>query len=307
MKKIKIKKKAKIAIFYRSNTPIAKKSSQQLALWLLKHDYQPVTGPDQNPLKGIPQIQNTNQIKSIELVIVLGGDGTYLRANRLLNGLPIPILGVNLGSLGFLTPLKQNQLYLALPHILRGENFELVPRMQMNVSLYLDKSAKTPLFTALSLNDVVIERGQSSHLIDLQLNVNKKNLNNKITQVSSIVSSIKADGLVIATPTGSTAYNLAAGGPILNPETPCIVASSVAPHSLTNRPLIFPDTQVLEIQLQRQCEIAHLVIDGQKCSELIKGQVLRVSKHHQPHWMVQSSGHNFYELLREKLSFGERA
>lgn len=293
MNKLKISDRAQIAIIYRPATTAALAAAKGLVTWLRQNKYKPLTAPGQTPLRGASLMKTNREFDSIELVIILGGDGTYLRANRLLDGRPIPILGVNLGSLGFLTPLRLDNLYKVLPLMLKGKDGELLPRTQMLVQL---SRPRKPLQTWQALNDVVIERGPSSHLIDLNVRMDY-----------SPVSSIKADGLVLATPTGSTAYNLAAGGPIVYPDSSCFVATSVAPHSLTSRPLIFPDTKELQIQLQGQCEIAHLVIDGQKCAELTQGQVLKVSKHSQPHWMVQPSGHNFYELLREKLSFGERA
>lgn len=237
-------------------------------------------------------MKSDKDFDSVELVIILGGDGTYLRAIRLLGGRPIPILGVNLGSLGFLTPLRLESLYQALPPLLKGKNGDLLPRVQMSITL---QQPRKPLQKWQALNDVVIERGPSSHLIDLKLGMDQRH-----------VSSVKADGLVLATPTGSTAYNLAAGGPIVHPDSNCFIATSVAPHSLTSRPLIFPDTKELHIQLQGHCESAHVVIDGQMCAKLNQQSLLKVAKHPQPHWMVQPTGYNFYELMRDKLSFGER-
>lgn len=293
MNKLRVSDRAKIAIIYRPNTPRAIAAAKDLVLWLKKHHYRPVTAPEQKTLPSAPRINSLKDFDGVELVIVLGGDGTYLRANRLLEGSPIPILGINLGSLGFLTPIRLDKLYRILLPILKGRYGEQRARTQMLVQR-IQASGRKRQWQAL--NDVVIERGPSSHLIDLQLRMD-----------SSLVSSVKADGLVLATPTGSTAYNLAAGGPIVHPESNCFVATPVAPHSLTSRPLIFPDTRELEIELQGQCLLAQLVIDGQKCIKLTQGDILKVSKHEQPHWMVLPSGHNFYELLREKLSFGERA
>ncbi|MEY4617268.1 MAG: hypothetical protein RJB66_2228 [Pseudomonadota bacterium] len=294
MKKLNVSEKAKIALVYRPNTSSALSAAKDLVQWLKKNKFQPLTAPDQKVLPGAPLMKSEKDFNEVELVIILGGDGTYLRAIRLLDGRPIPILGVNLGSLGFLTPLRLDNLFEILPKTLNGKYGDLVPRTQMLVELHT--TGKKTKRSWLALNDVVIERGPSSHLIDLCLKMD-----------NSAVSNVKADGLIMATPTGSTAYNLAAGGPIVHPEAPCFVATPVAPHSLTSRPLIFPDTKVLQIQLQGQCEIAHLVIDGQMCAKLTQGQFLRVSKNQQPHWLVQPSEHNFYELLREKLSFGERA
>lgn len=293
MNKLRVSEKAKIALVYRPQTKAAASAAKTLVSWLRKHKLQPVTAPEQEALPGAPLMKSVKEFNDVELCIILGGDGTYLRAIRLLEGRPIPIIGINLGSLGFLTPLRLENLYEILPLILRGEYGALVPRTQFLVQLK-EKNKREVRWQAL--NDVVIERGPSSHLIDLSLKIDQ-----------SKVSSIKADALILSTPTGSTAYNLAAGGPIVHPESPCFVATSVAPHSLTNRPLIFPDTKVLQIELQGQCQIAQLVIDGQRCAKLTQETILRVSKNEQPHWLIEPSGHNFYELLREKLSFGERA
>jgi NAD+ kinase len=293
MQTLKISNQAKIALVYRPNTEPAINTAKALVKWLRQHKYKPLTAPDQKALPGAPLMKSVKEFADVELIIILGGDGTYLRAARLLEGRPIPILGVNLGSLGFLTPLRLENFFKVLPLTLSGNFGELLPRSQMLVQVL--KGQKV-VKSWSALNDVVIERGPSSHLTDLQLKLDDFQ-----------VSSVKADALVIATPTGSTAYNLAAGGPIVHPETPCFVATPVAPHSLTSRPLIFPDSKTLQIQLQGQCEFAHLVIDGQKCAKLTQEQSVKVSKNEQPHWMIQPAGHNFYELLREKLSFGERA
>lgn len=292
MNKLRISKRAQIALVYRPDTESALAAAKKLVQWLRKSGYKPLTAPKQKALTGAPLMRSSQDFDSVELVIILGGDGTYLRANRLLEGRPLPILGVNLGSLGFLTPLRLDNLYHILPLVLKGDYGFLSPRTQMLIEV---THANKKIKTWQALNDVVIERGPSSHLIDLS-----------IAMDNSHVSSIKADGLVLATPTGSTAYNLAAGGPIVHPDSPCFIATSVAPHSLTNRPLIFPDTKTLVIQLKDQCEVAHLVIDGQMCAKISQKDILKVSKHSQPHWMVQPSDHNFYKLMQEKLSFGER-
>lgn len=292
MTKLHVSNKAKIALAYRPNTASAIDASKKLVQWLLKHNYKPLTAPSQKAIPGAPLMKSSKEFDTVELMIILGGDGTYLRGIRLLNGRPIPILGVNLGSLGFLTPLRLDNLYQTLPNILKGGKSELFPRVQMLVSLSHSKKSQQQW---QALNDVVIERGPSSHLIDLSISMDQQP-----------VYSIKADGLVLATPTGSTAYNLAAGGPIVHPESGCFIATSVAPHSLTSRPLIFPDSKELHIQIQGQCESAHVVIDGQMCAKLTKSSLLKVAKHSQPHWMVLPTGHNFYELMRDKLSFGER-
>lgn len=293
-KKLTISERSKIAIVYRPDTDVARKTALQLVQWLKKNDFLPLTAPDQKPLPGAPLVKQSRSLKECSLLIALGGDGTYLRAVRILKGLPIPILGVNLGSLGFLTPLRLENFFKLLPQILCGSAGVMVARSQMLVQLK-KLGSRAPIREWQSLNDVVIERGPSSQLIDLQLKIEETR-----------VSSIKADALVIATPTGSTAYNLAAGGPILHPETLSFVVTPVAPHSLTSRPLIFPDSKELQIELHGKGKFANLVIDGQMCQEIANGQVLKIKKHPASHWMVQIPDSNFYDLLREKLSFGER-
>lgn len=294
MKKLSIAKGSKIGIVYRPDTQASNATALKLVTWLKDHGYKPLTGPEQKILKGAPMVKTRQDRESVAMVVVLGGDGTYLRAIRAFQGHSVPILGINLGSLGFLTPLRIENFFQVLPRILDGKYGTLQARSQMLVQLCRGESRK-PIHQWQALNDVVIERGPSSQLIDLKLMIE-----------GSLVSSVKADALILGTPTGSTAYNLAAGGPILHPESPCFVASPVAPHSLTSRPLIFPDTKELQIQLQGKCPIANLVIDGQKCEELSKGETLRITKSSQTHWMVELPEKNFYELLREKLSFGER-
>lgn len=235
------------------------------------------------------------------LLIVLGGDGTYLRAVRLLDGLEIPILGVNLGSLGFLTPTRAEEVFAAVDATLKDQ-MQLTPRAMLEVELVREKK-KALHFRAL--NDVVIERGRLSQLINLSIHCD-----------SEFVSDVKADGLIVASPTGSTAYNLAAGGPILHPSVSAMVVTPIAPHNLTSRPLIFPDNEVLVFRMLNQplplrprktVSMAQLVIDGQLVGEVSPTDEIRVKRSARDHWMVRDSQKDFFLLLREKLKFGDRA
>jgi NAD+ kinase len=148
----------------------------------------------------------------------------------------------------------------------------------------------------LAINDIVIERGSFSQLI-----------NTSIYSENYYISQIKADGLIIATPTGSTAYNLAAGGPLIYPDSHCIVLTPIAPHSLNSRPLILPDDRKLNFKLEDSTPKAHFIVDGQKKMEISNADEIHIVKSTHQHWIIRSPSHNFFHLLREKLKFGERA
>jgi NAD+ kinase len=292
MQSLKIPPKCGIAIVYRPETAEAYETALLLTSWLCEKSFKVFTAPKQKVLPKTKLMKSVSEFKSIQLIIVLGGDGTYLRAVRLLNGFHVPVLGVNLGSLGFLTPIRKDELFAFLERTVEGKNHQILARSMMSLEL---KSKNKIHEKWLALNDVVIERGPSSHLIDLKINLE-----------DHFVSNIKADALIIATPTGSTAYNLAAGGPIVYPSSKVFIATSVAPHSLTNRPILFPDSMKLEISLHGQCMSANIIADGEKRGQLNRNEVLTIHRHKENHWMIQPKGQNYFELLREKLSFGER-
>ena len=213
----------------------------------------------------------------------------------MLEGKSIPILGVNLGSLGFLTQTRAEELFTAVEQSLENK-MELRPRSMMDVKVLHKGKVKSEL---RSLNDVVIERGSFSQLINIAIHAERK-----------VVSEVKADGLIISTPTGSTAYNLSVGGPILHPQTRVVVVTPIAPHSLTSRPLIFPDEMKLSFKLMAKVgtkQKAHFVLDGFKLLELSPDHEIVITRAETDHLMVLDPKRNFFHLLREKLKFGDRA
>jgi NAD+ kinase len=226
-----------------------------------------------------------------QLVIVLGGDGTLLAAARALAGRPIPILPVNLGGLGFLTSITLEQLYSELECVLCGEQ-RIVSRRMLHGDVQRD--GKT-VASYEALNDIVIGKTQIARMIDLETYVD-----------GQFVSTFKADGLIVATPTGSTAYSLSAGGPILFPAVAAICITPVCPHMLTNRPVLVPDTSVIEIVCKAPRQEAYLTIDGQVGEPLIENdRVVCRSSEHQVH-MIRPPKMFFFDVLREKLKWGER-
>jgi NAD+ kinase len=262
--------------------------------------YKVFTAPEQKQIPGTSLLKNRAGLEKMSLLVVLGGDGTYLRSIRLLEGKTIPILGVNLGSLGFLTPTRADELFTAVEQTLQNK-MELRPRSMMKLQLFRNNKKRLEI---LALNDIVIERGSLSQLINISIHCGK-----------SLVSEIKADGLIISTPTGSTAYNLSAGGPILHPDVRAIVVTSIAPHSLTSRPLIFPDESQLRFslvgkladKLNKVKGKAHLIIDGVQADLMGEDDEVVIQRSSSDHLMVKDPDHDYFNLLREKLKFGDRA
>jgi NAD+ kinase len=284
------KKFARVGIVFRNESPPAKKLAKQAAAWLKKKGIQVFSHPKQTIAPGITKI-NHRVVKTLDFILVLGGDGTYLEAVRLSQGERIPILGVNMGSLGFLTFAPKETLYEHLEATLEG-------RMEHRRRAMLDVRVKRKgkiVGHYQALNDVVIERGLTSQLINISVYSDKYP-----------VIELKADGLVVASPTGSTAYNLAAGGPVLHPHSKAIVATPICAHSLTHRPIILPDDQDLMFRVQNKNHKARITIDGQAEGELSFGDEVIVKRSKNDHFMIRAPSHNYFDLLRTKLKFGER-
>ena len=233
----------------------------------------------------------TNKVmkKSPGFILVLGGDGTYLSAVRWTQKTSVPLLGVNMGSLGFLTVHSKDKLYECLQKTLDGS-------MILDQRPLLDVQAGVRKKQALALNDVVIERGVTSRLIDMSVYLNNK-----------WMYSLKSDGLIISSATGSTAYNLAAGGPILYPNVQAIVVTPICPHSLTHRPVLFPENQVLKVTIENAAEGALLTVDGRRHSKLSKSSSVIIKKSKKMHQSLRASKDSGFIFLKDKLNFSERS
>ncbi len=285
--------KKRVGIVYRSETPAALHEAQRLAQWLATKGIDSYTDHEQPPVSGAKQIsRERKELSLLDLVVVLGGDGTYLKAARLLRGHQKPILGVNLGSLGFLTETRLDELYDVILMALEGK-MDTRPRSMLLATVVDPKSGQQE--EQMALNDFVVERGASSHLIKIEISFDEK-----------LVCDFFADGVIVATPTGSSAYNLAAGGPLLHPEVQAIVVTPISPHSLTLRPLVFPDDRRLTLRLTAPQRSAQLAVDGQVVKALCESHEIFIEKSKECHFILRKHGHNYFELLREKLKFGER-
>ena len=228
----------------------------------------------------------------VDLVVVLGGDGTLLAAARAIGERDVPILGVNLGGLGFLTETSSGELTRALEDVLAGR-YRVESRMRLEVSA---ERRGRPLGRFLALNDAVIGKSALSRMIELETLAD-----------GAPVTTYHADGLILATPTGSSAYSLSAGGPLLLPEFEAIVLTPICPHTLTQRPLVLPQTSRVEIRvhLQRGGDV-HLTVDGQVGEALAEGDVVHVRRAEHPVRLLVPPGRNRFEVMRAKLRWGER-
>ncbi|MCK6598327.1 MAG: NAD(+)/NADH kinase [Bdellovibrionaceae bacterium] len=281
-----------IGIMYREQTDKALQAAKDVVLWLKDRKIKCYTLPEQKTVPGTTALKSKASWSKIDFIIVLGGDGTYLRAASYVQGRKIPMIGFNMGSLGFLTNFSADQIHQVIEKTLEGK-MELQSRTLLSAHLFRNQKK---LSSFLALNDIVIERGSFSQLI-----------NTTIFSENFYVSQVKADGLIIATPTGSTAYNLAAGGPLIYPDSKSIVLTPIAPHSLNSRPLILPEDRKLSFKLEGSTHKAYFIVDGQKKLEISNNDEIMIEKSQFEHWIIRSPSHNFFHLLREKLKFGERA
>lgn len=286
------KKVRRVAIVYRRSTPQALALAKELVEWLKGRRLKVFSHPTQN-LAGARKLPvKLTKVSAPDLTIVLGGDGTYLEAVRLFDGLRVPIIGFNMGSLGFLTAHRAQDLFPLIQLALDGQ-LELKSRSMIRIQVRNGTKLKADY---AALNDLVIERGGQSRLIHIAITVDKLP-----------ITTIKADGLIVATPTGSTAYNLAAGGPILHPEVDALVVTPICPHSLTSRPFIFPDQRRIQFSILGSGNRAMLTVDGIKKTAIGPNDEVWVERHDCDHLFLRKVGHNYFSLLKEKLKFGERA
>ena len=226
-----------------------------------------------------------------DLIISLGGDGTLLNIAPLVERPEVPILGVNLGALGFITEVAVDELEPVLSKTLSGD-YEVEKRMTLEVRV-LGKNGRAHKFRVL--NDVVIAKGARSRIIDLETYVGKDYL-----------CTYRADGLIISTPTGSTAYSLAAAGPILEPTLGAIVLAPICPHTLTHRPIVVPSNAVIRVTLRSFGDTVILIPDGQQGVRLNNGDRVEARDYGLPVSLIKLSSRSYYEILREKLKWGER-
>ena len=262
----------------------------ELVKWLRDKGTEPLMDQETASLIEITSPYSRQDIAALsEFVIVLGGDGTLLSVARLIGARGTPILGVNLGSLGFLTEVTLDEMYLLLEDILSGKM--IIDERGMLEAAIRREGQEIARYTVL--NDVVINKGARARMILMETRVDGRLLN-----------TYRADGLIISTPTGSTAYSLSAGGPIVYPTVGAVIISPICPHTLTNRPIVVPDDAAIEVTLRTEDEDVLVTLDGQEGHQIKFMDTVAIKKIKGTIKLILSPKKDYYQILRQKLRWG---
>ena len=280
------------AIISRPDRPEVARTVPELLEWFHAHGYKVIVDPETAKYSNGQEevLRSQMSARPLDLVVVLGGDGTLLSAARATAATDAPLVGVNLGSLGFLTDVPLGSLFTMLDAIAQGRA-AVEQRSLMQCDLLRGEAV---LGSYMVFNDAVVNKTALARLNNYDLFVDKV-----------FVSSYRADGMIVATPTGSTAYSLSAGGPVVMPTVSAFVITPVAPHSLTHRPLVVPDSAVVEILLRSVEEVAYLSLDGQPGLDLRDGDRVRCRRSEHSISLYRTDT-DFFHVLRTKLKWGER-
>ncbi|MGQ0665753.1 MAG: NAD(+)/NADH kinase [Nitrospiraceae bacterium] len=284
-------KSKSIGILTKPKFPEVKTTLQGVVTWLRARSIEVLLDTTSAALLGEPGgFQKTQLAGKADVLLVLGGDGTMLNAARLAAERSIPILGVNMGGLGFLTEVRLDNLYPSLDRVFAND-FVLDERLMLKTHVH--RHGET-VARGTVLNDVVISKGTLARMIEL-----------KIAIQGQFVTNLRGDGLIVGTPTGSTAYSLSAGGPILNPAVQSLILTPICPHTLTHRPLIVPGNVEVEVTLTSKDDGAMATLDGQVGIAMTQGDtaVIQASDHRTR--LIRFPESHYYEVLREKLKWGD--
>ena len=282
----------KIGIVTKYNNSKAREIGIKLCDWLKRHKLKILCEEELAAAAGGPGLSKEEIAAAADLVVVLGGDGTLLSLARHVQRSDLPILGVNLGGLGFLTAITLKELFSVMAEVLDGK-FTLNPRMMLRVSL---KRRGELVFSHNVLNDAVINKGAMARIIDLETVID-----------GLMVNIFKADGLIFATPTGSTGYSLSAGGPIVYPTLNSITVAPICPLTLSNRPLIVPpEVTIITTLISNDSDDVFLTLDGQVGFAMEHLDEITITRAGHEIMFVTSPSKTYFEVLRNKLKWGER-
>jgi NAD+ kinase len=289
---------SRVGIVAKSHLRAATPHLVDIAAWLegrgIEAVFETATAALMPPSASRRSVDKSTLVTDVQMVVVLGGDGTLLSIADGIGaaGSDIPMLGVNFGSLGFLTEVTLSELYPSLEAALSG-------RARVEERLMLQSTTRRngeTFATHVALNDVVITKAARSRMIDLSVMVGDE-----------FVTRVKADGLIVATPTGSTAYNLAAGGPIVHPTVDALILTPIAPHTLTNRPIVIPGGSAVRVQpVMDDRDEVFVTFDGQAGFQLRQGDEVTIVRGERPLRLIRPSTRSYFEVLREKLKWGGR-
>jgi NAD+ kinase len=286
----------RIGIVLKPHQPDALKTICELIQWLSQRGIELVGGPEIEREQvehetgcSVTEVEPASLAASVDLILVLGGDGTMISTARMIGDYEVPVLGVNYGGLGYLAEFRIEELYLGLESILSG-NYRLDRRVMLHVDL---ERGESPIAVNRVLNDVVINKSALARIVEIDVFLNQL-----------FVNSFRADGLIISTPTGSTAYNLSAGGPVIFPSMNAIVITPICPFTLSNRPIVVPDDAIIELRLKTDQEEVALTLDGQVGFPLKVDDRVVIRKSNTTFNLIQPSNRNYFDVLRDKLRWG---
>ncbi len=278
----------KVGLFVKKDKK-AHKKADEFESWLKKKQIEVIRKESSPPQIHSPAHNKTSAPRDLSCLFVLGGDGTFLSAVRWIGNSNIPVLGIKFGEVGFMAEVAEENLFSSAEKVLKNE-FKLKPRMRLYAQV--KREGKIVAHETV-LNDVVINKGALARLARIDTYIDDHYL-----------TTYSADGLIIATPTGSTAYSLAAGGPVVHPEVPGIIMTPICPHTLTNRPVVLPATGEIELRAEATPVDVGLTIDGQVYEPLREGDRVVIRRAAQAFQLVDLQSRTFYDTLREKLHWG---
>lgn len=286
----------RIGIVLKPHQPEALKTICELVVWLAERGIKLVGGPELEREQiehqtgcVVDEIHRKQLAGDVDLMLVLGGDGTMIATARMIGDQEVPVLGVNYGGLGYLAEFRIQELYSALESILAG-NYRLDKRAMLEVELRREESSLT---RNRVLNDVVINKSALARIIEIEAYLDHQ-----------FVNSFRADGLIVSTPTGSTAYNLSAGGPVIFPSMNAVVITPICPFTLSNRPIVVPNDAEIELRLKTDHEDVALTLDGQVGFPLKVEDRVLIRKSRTTFNLIQPSNRNYFDVLRDKLRWG---
>ena len=286
----------RIGLVLKPHQPEALKTICEVTQWLASRGIELVGGPEIERQRiehetgcSVREVAADKLAQEVDLVLVLGGDGTMIATSRMIGDTDVPVLGINFGGLGYLAEFRIEELYSALESILAGD-YRLDKRVMLSVELLRGQESITKNRV---LNDVVINKSALARIIEIEAYFNQQ-----------FVNSFRADGLIVSTPTGSTAYNLSAGGPVIFPSMNAIVITPICPFTLSNRPIVVPDDADIELRLKTDKEDVALTLDGQVGFTLQVEDRVMIRKSNTTFKLIQPANRNYFDVLRDKLRWG---
>jgi NAD+ kinase len=286
----------RIGLIVKPHQPEALQTLCRLTEWLNGRGIKLAGGPEIEHERiehetgcGVEVIELAQLAATVDLILVLGGDGTMIATARMMGDAEVPVIGVNYGGLGYLAEFRIEELFSALEAILPGD-YKVERRVMLAVELRRGEDLVTQ---SRVLNDVVINKSALARIIEIEAYLNEQ-----------FVNSFRADGLIVSTPTGSTAYNLSAGGPVIYPSMGVVVITPICPFTLSNRPIVVPDDSMIDVRLKTENEEVALTLDGQVGFPLQAGDRVLIRKSQTTFYLVQPANRNYFDVLRDKLRWG---